>query len=63
MWSMLITALMLATVLAAGLGLKLAERLTMRFRNDAAAKRMAGGDFTLRTYTTHQDEIGVLARL
>lgn len=61
LWVMVITAFLFSAVLAAVIGLKLAERLTRPIQEmTLAAKRMAEGDFSLRTYTTHQDEVGVL---
>jgi len=63
LWGMLITALLLATVLAGVLGFKLAQRLTRPIQEmTAAAQKIAGGDFSLRTYTTNQDEIGLLGQ-
>ncbi len=63
LWIMLFTALLLAIVLAGVLGFKLAQRLTKPIQEmTVAAQKIAGGDFSLRTYTTSQDEIGVLGQ-
>jgi two-component system phosphate regulon sensor histidine kinase PhoR len=63
LWIMLFTALLLAIALAGVLGFKLAQRLTKPIQEmTVAAQKIAGGDFSLRTYTTSQDEIGVLGQ-
>jgi two-component system phosphate regulon sensor histidine kinase PhoR len=63
LWNMLLTALLLAIFLAGVLGLKQAQRLTKPIQEmTIAAQRIAGGDFSLRAYTTNQDEIGVLGQ-
>lgn len=63
LWILLITALLLAIVLATLLGLKLAQRLTKPIQEmTVAAQKIASGDFSLRTYTTSQDEIEVLGQ-
>jgi two-component system phosphate regulon sensor histidine kinase PhoR len=63
LWLMLLTALVLATCISGILGLKLAQRLTKPIQEmTAAAQKIAGGDFSLCTYTANQDEIGVLGQ-
>ncbi|QHA01651.1 two-component system histidine kinase PnpS [Dehalobacter restrictus] len=63
LWSMLFIALLMATVIAGVLGFKLSQRLTKPIQEmTAAAQNIAGGDFSLRTYTTSQDEIGKLGQ-
>ncbi len=63
LWSMLFIALLMATVIAGILGFKLSQRLTKPIQKmTAAAQNIAGGDFSLRTYTTSQDEIGKLGQ-
>jgi two-component system phosphate regulon sensor histidine kinase PhoR len=63
LWFLLITALLLAIVLAALLGQKLAQRLTKPIKEMTfAAQKISAGDFSVRTYTTSQDEIAVLGQ-
>lgn len=63
LWMMLFVALVIAIVLAGLLGFKFSQRLTRPIQEmTAAAERIAGGDFSLRTYTTSRDEIGALAQ-
>ncbi|UWG98610.1 cell wall metabolism sensor histidine kinase WalK [Dehalobacter sp. DCM] len=63
LWTMLITGLLIATVIAGLLGYTLSQRLTKPIQEmTAAAQRIAGGDFSLRTYTTQKDEIGILGQ-
>ncbi|NBJ14202.1 MAG: cell wall metabolism sensor histidine kinase WalK [Dehalobacter sp. 4CP] len=63
LWSMLFIALLMATVIAGVLGFKLSQRLTKPIQEmTAAAQNIADGDFSLRTYTTGQDEIGKLGQ-
>ncbi len=63
LWFLLITGLLLAIAFAALLGLTLAQRLTKPIQEmTVSAQKIAAGDFSLRTYTTSQDEIGVLGQ-
>jgi len=63
LWMMLFIALLIATMIAGVLGFKLSQKLTKPIQEmTAAAQKIAGGDFSLRTYTTSQDEIGKLGK-